>query len=239
MLHNTDQKFPIMPPDAIQDSWTGSHGETLLSQSVPAMQSMISGYEALTGKSIRAASVLDYGCGWGRLIRLLYTFVPADQIYGVDPWDESIELCERYGVRCHLALCDYVPRALPFDRSFDLIYAFSVFTHLSEKTARAVLSTLRRYIQPDGVLVITIRPRDYWIHQKYEFVAIDRMLEAHDTIGFAFTPHNREPIDGDISYGETSISLSYIENTFTDWRIAKTEYVAADPFQFQVFLRPA
>ena len=43
---------------------------------------------------------------------------------------------------------------------FDLIYAFSVFTHLSEKTAHIVLSTLRDHIADTGVLVLTIRPKE-------------------------------------------------------------------------------
>src|SRR4029077_744564 len=44
----------------------------------------------------------------------------------------------------------------------DLIYAFSVFTHLSERAAIMALTTLRRYVARGGLFVITIRPKEYW-----------------------------------------------------------------------------
>jgi trans-aconitate methyltransferase len=110
------------------------------------VRTLVSHYEAITGHALEDATVLDYGCGWGCLIRLLYNYVPHEQIYAVDPLDAAIELCRKHGVKAHLALSEYVPRSLPFACRFDLIYAFSVFTHLSEKTAHIVLSTLRDHI---------------------------------------------------------------------------------------------
>ena len=52
--------------------------------------------------------------------------------------------------------------SMPPDIVQDMIYAYSVFTHLSEKTVRAAFDTLRGYIVRDGVLLITIRPKEYW-----------------------------------------------------------------------------
>jgi 2-polyprenyl-3-methyl-5-hydroxy-6-metoxy-1,4-benzoquinol methylase len=123
---------------------------------------MVFSYTTLTNSDISMAKVLDFVCGWGRLIRLLYKLTSVDNIYGVDPWDRSIEICTNDGVKGNLALSEYVPETLPFDEQFDLIFAFSVFTHLSEKTTYKVLSTLRNYISKDGLLVITIRPREHW-----------------------------------------------------------------------------
>jgi trans-aconitate methyltransferase len=34
------------------------------------------------------ARVLDYGCGRGRLTRLLYKYIPYSRLYALDPWDE-------------------------------------------------------------------------------------------------------------------------------------------------------
>jgi 2-polyprenyl-3-methyl-5-hydroxy-6-metoxy-1,4-benzoquinol methylase len=141
---NIKSFFPSMAPDDVQDSWTGNHGIALLGQSLAFVKTLISSYVTITGNDIESAVVLDYGCGWGRLIRLLYKFVPFENIYAVDPWDRSIEQCEQHNVKANLALSQWVPRSLPFERQFDLIYAFSVFTHLSEKTVHVVLSTLRK-----------------------------------------------------------------------------------------------
>jgi trans-aconitate methyltransferase len=135
-----------MSSEKVQNAWTGNHGQPLLTQSLAFIKAMTTGYTSITGAKISDAKVLDYGCGWGRLIRLLYKLTPIDNIYGVDPWDESINECHRNNVKGHLAISDWVPKALPFNVKFNLIYAFSVFTHLSEKTTSIVLNTLRNYI---------------------------------------------------------------------------------------------
>jgi len=230
--------FPSMPSDDIQDQWTGNHGVELLALSLAFIKTLITGYRELTGKDVKSSTVLDYGCGWGRLIRLLYKYVPYDKIYGVDPWDKSIDLCRQHGVKANLAICDYVPYTLPFERQFDLIFAFSVFTHLSEKTAKTVLSTLRSYIREDGLLAITIRPKKYWLlYERGNFK--EEMYQRHEKDGFAFLPHHRKPIDGDITYGDASISSVYIEKNFPQWNLIRAITNRVDPYQTIVFLRPA
>ncbi len=231
--------FPSMPPAAVQDTWTGNQGISLLRQSTAFVRTLVSGYEAITGHAIEDATVLDYGCGWGRLIRLLYKYVAHEQIYAVDPSDTAIELCREHGVKAHLALSEYLPRSLPFARRFDLIYAFSVFTHLSEKTAHIVLSTLRDHIADTGVLVLTIRPKEYWYQRDSPGATAAAMIETHDETGFAFIPHNRLPIDGDITFGETSISLGYFGARFPQWKLARVDYNLIDVNQVILFFQPA
>ena len=229
--------FPSMASAEDQNLWTGNHGKVLLNQSLAFMKSMLVGYYEITGKDIKNAKVLDFGFGWGRLIRLLYKFVSYEQIFGIDPWENSIDICRKHGVKAHLAVSDYVPYTIPFDIQFDLIFAFSVFTHLSEKTCTVSLTTLRRYISNDGLLVITIRPRDYWlIHEKGKISS--EMFALHDKTGFAFNPHKLPPIDGDITYGDTSISIDYFKRNFTSWEIVKTVLNEEDSHQLLLFLRP-
>jgi 2-polyprenyl-3-methyl-5-hydroxy-6-metoxy-1,4-benzoquinol methylase len=234
---NIKSFFPSMASEEIQRNWTGSHGETLLRQSLAFIKTLTVGYADITGKKIRDAVVLDYGCGWGRLLRLLYKYVPIENIYGVDPWDESINICKNNGVKGNLALSDYVPITLPFEKKFDLIFAFSVFTHLSEKTAFTVLTTLREYISAEGVLALTIRPKEYWAYHKDGILA-SKMLPLHERTGFAFEPHKLKPINGDITYGDASISLEFIEKNFPNWKIARVEWGEIDPYQVIVFLQP-
>lgn len=113
-------------------------------------------------------------------------------------WRSSVER------KAHLALSEYVLRSLSFALRFDLIYAFSVFAHLSKKTAHVVLSALRDHIGDIGVLVLTIRPKEYWhLHGSGTVAAV--VIETHDETEFAFVPHNRLPIDGDITCGYAHI----------------------------------
>jgi SAM-dependent methyltransferase len=235
---NIKSWLPPMPPDEVQLQWTGASGDVLMDQSVGFVKRILSIYTEVSSTPIRNACVLDFGCGWGRLIRLLYKFCPVENIYGVDPWDKSIAICQQYGVRGHLAISDYVPRSLPFKKKFDLIYAFSVFTHLSENTTLVVSETLRRYVSDNGLFVFTIRPKKYWF-QHLNGILADSMCAAHDDRGFAFNPHEREAVDGEITFGETSMSIEYVRTHFKGWQISDVlEPPANDPLQQLVILRP-
>lgn len=229
--------FPSMASEEVQRGWTGAYGSSLLTQSVAFVKTFSSGFTEITGKTIENIKVLDFGCGWGRIIRLLYKFISFENIYAVDPWDESLKQCREHGIKAKLALSEWVPATLPFTCRFDLIYAFSVFTHLSEKTMHIALKTLRNYIANDGLLVITIRPKEYWYVHDNGTLAVD-MIKSHEEKGFAFTPHGRTPINGDITYGDTSISMDYFSEHFPQWRIVKTACNLVDQYQVILFLKP-
>lgn len=233
--------LPSMPAEETQVAWTGTSGRALLDQSLSFVRELARFYEQQTGKSLQQSTILDYGCGWGRLIRLLYKFTPPKNIYGCDAWEHSLQLCLDARVRANLKLCAEVPTSLPFEGvQFDLIYAFSVFTHLSEKTSQAVMRALRQHIAPQGLLAITIRPIEYWrAHdQKQNLVDVERMENEHRSRGFAFTPHCRPPIDGDVTYGDTSISCEYIAKNWGGWELVGDSLYPADPNQRIVFLTP-
>jgi len=232
--------IPPMPPDEVQINWTGSAGSVLMAQTVSFAQMLESDYLRLAGAPLADKVILDYGCGWGRHLRMMRRL--SDKLYGCDPWDRSIELCEQYGVDARLAISDYVPRSLPFPEvKFDLIYAFSVFTHLSEKTAKTVLASFATALGPGGLVVLTVRPETYWAYhsQAQSKVDVQKMEDDHSARGFAFTPHDRSPIDGDITYGDTSISLEYVRVHWPDWTVVHSELIPNDPFQRVVWLRPA
>ncbi|MDM0077390.1 class I SAM-dependent methyltransferase [Variovorax sp. J2P1-59] len=233
--------LPRMASDEIQRNWTGTSGYHLLQQSCAFVRSIENNYRNFSGRSLQDATILDYGCGWGRLMRLMYKYTDPSNLYGCDPWDRSIEICRESGVAGHLAVSDYLPSTLPFgDLKFDLIYAFSVFTHLSERAAATAMSACRKAISSDGIMALTIRPPAYWhAHQDSQNV-VDRhqMLRDHDTRGFAFTPHPRPAVDGDVTYGDTSMSLDYIERNWLGWSVLGVDWQLHDPYQTVVFLRP-
>jgi len=233
--------LPAMAPAQVQRDWTGSDGKPLMVQSCAFIESVTTAFQRHVRRPLDGATVLDHGCGWGRLLRLILRYTPAEKIWGLDPWDRSIELCREARIPVHLAICDYVPRTLPVgDVRFDLIFAFSVFTHLSPGCAARVMETLRAYLQPGGLLAITIRPPEYWpLHQPLPpGVTAESLLESHRDAGFAFIPHNRPAIDGDVTYGDASYSLEYVRRVWKGWRVLEARTNAVDPLQTVVFLQP-
>jgi SAM-dependent methyltransferase len=233
--------LPRMASQDVQDHWTGSHGFPLLLESCAFMRAIEVGYVRHTGKQLAGKKVLDYGCGWGRMIRLMYKFTPPENIYGCDPQDESIELCVQNGLQASFMVCDYIPKDSPFPGvKFELIYAFSVFTHLSERTAAAVIGACRESIADSGLLAITVRPATYWDLEVAANAKVDRaqMKRDHERHGFAFTPHKREAIDGEITYGDTSITIAFMKEHWPSWEVVGVDGYLQDPYQTVVFLKP-
>jgi Methyltransferase domain len=228
--------LPLMPIEEIQIQYTGAAGVTVVSQGANFIRLAIAAYEKVSVKPINQAKILDYGVGWGRLMRLMYKYVPTSQLYGVDAWSISIDLAKSLDFRCDLSLIDQYPETLPFKgKKFDLIYAFSVFTHLSPKAAHTAIRAIRPRIADDGLLVITIRPRSYWEYHPGDNT--DAMLQ-HDRVGFGYKPHNRGEVDGDTPYGDSSISLDYIAQNWTEFKIYNIEVSIADSYQIIVYLQP-
>jgi SAM-dependent methyltransferase len=230
--------LPRMASDQVQRDWTGNAGIPLLKQTLNFVRSLSYNYNRLTGRPLDEAKILDYGCGYGRIARLMYAFVGEDSFYGLDPWDRSIEICRADGLTKNFLQSEYLPDSLPVGAAkFDLIYAFSVFTHLSERATLAALGAMRKCISPDGILAITIRPEEYWQHDVHTSPAMKTELStAHRDKGFAFCPHKRAAVDGDVTYGDTSMTLDWLDSHATGWVIRGTDRSLEDPLQRYVFL---
>lgn len=233
--------LPAMAADDVQRNWTGNAGEPLLRQSAAFVRALSYNFARHTGRTLEGARVLDFGCGYGRLARLLYYFVDEPDLYGVDPWDLSIQLCHEAGLGDRFRVSEYLPTSLPVDDvRFDLLYAFSVFTHLSRRATLTSLATLRRHVADTGLLTITIRPVEYWAHDPHTTPDQRRAYMAqHRREGFAFNPHIRAAIDGDVTYGDTSLTLDWLAHEAPEWRVVGTDRSLEDPFQRYVFLAPA
>jgi 2-polyprenyl-3-methyl-5-hydroxy-6-metoxy-1,4-benzoquinol methylase len=233
--------LPRMASKEVQLRWTGAHGAPLLINSLLFAKSMEASFSRFAGRQLHGATILDFGCGWGRLLRLMLWFSHPDKIYGVDPWDKSLQICAEDGVLGSRAESDWIPNTLPFEGvQFDLVYAFSVFTHLSERTMMAAQRAIRQRIKSDGLFVITIRPVEYWDvdpisadPQKHSAV-----LAQHRERGFAFVPHDGKPVDGEVTYGDTSMTFDYIRENWASWQLRGYDHNIQDSNQITVFLTP-
>jgi len=98
-------------------------------------------------------SILDFGCGCGRVTR----FLPRGlDVTGLDIDGEAIGWCRQN--LSSIAKFDVNNPEPPLDDSdetFDLIFCVSLFTHLSLEMERAWLRELKRVLKPGGWLLIS------------------------------------------------------------------------------------
>src|SRR5262245_17478914 len=103
-------------------------------------------------------SILDWGCGCGRVVRHWRQLTGAS-LFGCDYNPYLVHWCNE-----NLPFGDFrvneLEPPLPFDdESFDLIYGLSVFTHLDEAQQLAWMADLRRVLRPGGALLLTFHGR--------------------------------------------------------------------------------
>jgi len=100
--------------------------------------------------------VLDFGCGCGRTLRWLIERYPGTQFYGADVDREAIEWCAR-NLEKGIYVNSQPEPPLPFaSRHFDVVYCFSVFTHLDERMQDMWLVEIQRILKPGGILILTV-----------------------------------------------------------------------------------
>jgi SAM-dependent methyltransferase len=120
-------------------------------------------------ENLEDVDILDVGCGVRFTQAIINCKIPIGSYTGVEVdkslinflnervatfderfkflhWNVHNAMFNREGID----ICDY--ENLPVDATFDLIWLFSVFTHLEPKDARAMLQILRRHIRPKGKL---------------------------------------------------------------------------------------
>lgn len=232
--------LPAMASDETQRNFTGNAGEPLLMQTASFVRALAYNYAALRNRSLSDAKILDYGCGYGRITRMMYYYTDPASIWSVDPWDFAVDLCRESGMLGNLAQSDYLPTSLPApERGIDVMFAFSVFTHTSRSATDAALSAMRKHIADDGLLAITIRSPEYWSADPQYAADAARLEKQHAKEGFAFVPHQRDTVEGEATYGDTSMTLEFLTANYPDWKIAKTDWAMADFHQRYVFLQPA
>jgi len=130
-------------------------------------------------------SVLDFGCGCGRVTRWWASF--PGEVAGSDLSRPAVEWC-----RANLPFARFETNGLapplPFaDASFELVYALSVFTHLTEPLQLAWRDELRRVLKPGGLLLLTTHGRSYLPrlsdHERERFEAGELVVRWRDIPG--------------------------------------------------------
>ncbi len=111
------------------------------------------------GWSFEGKRVLDFGSGAGRTLRHFAREAEIAEFWGTDIHGPSIDWIEQHlSPPFHGWRSSVGPPLGLEEGSFDLIYAVSVFTHLSDNSTSWLLE-LHRMLKPQGLLIATFMGR--------------------------------------------------------------------------------
>ena len=107
------------------------------------------------GTSIEGVgALLDWGCGCGRVLRR-WAGLPHTRVCGCDIDSRMVEWCRNNLPFAEATVTELAP-PLPYEvDTFDLLYAFSVFTHLTETLQHEWMRECLRILRPGGYLLIS------------------------------------------------------------------------------------
>ncbi len=227
--------LPGFPDISIQSRWVGSANENALDEAYRFYVNVKSSCKALGMPLHRNSKVLDFGVGWGRILRFFLKDVDDGNLFGVDIDPDILKVCEQTGMPGMLSKIDPSGPTNFDTESFDIIYAYSVFSHLPEATHLEWIKEFAKILKPGGVFIATTWPRrfiefclslnknesDYPHHpvlnEWYEalskaFPEPDSAFSAYDAGKFVYVSTLNVPL-----YGDALISKRYIKQNWNKY----------------------
>jgi ubiquinone/menaquinone biosynthesis C-methylase UbiE len=246
-------EFPRFPHSSIQNGYNGAADEEGMLRA-HGFWRYAEGYCKAIGNPLGAHSTcLDIGCGWGRITRTFARDLPPDRIHGVDIDPNAIVLCNYLGVPGKFTLTK--PGApLPYqDGSFSVVTASSVFTHLPQNTATALVGEIARVAAPGCIFVLTVEDGSFldtlatpgienndngrW-RLLARYAGQVEALRARFTAGeYVYLVTNEEAYRSSDVYGDALIPRAFIEAQWSrDFRMMAYEPACAPVYQAVVVL---
>jgi SAM-dependent methyltransferase len=171
-------------------------------------------------------SILDFGCGCGRLARMFKGH--PGKVAGCDIDGRHVDWINVH--LPHMTAVQTQPNAaLPFaDGSFDAVISISVFTHLDESSQRLYLAELARVSEPGAYLFLTTHGERAMARALdedgiFRMLAIPRADLDLAAIGMREGRHNfiLQPTghltSSDYQYGITFIPASYVKRVWSEF----------------------
>ncbi len=155
---DTIARPPLNPPQWIQEKFVGSSYETAYRE---AERFVSRAFEHWPADELSSFKVLDFGSGWGRILRLLLLRLRPEQV-----WSSDVDLSMTVLVQSTLPGVNAttnapMPPSMFRSGMFDGVTAFSVFSHLSEDAHRAWAAEFARVLKPGGKVFMTVLEDDF------------------------------------------------------------------------------
>jgi SAM-dependent methyltransferase len=137
-------------------------------------------------------SILDFGSGFGRVLRMLKAAFPEARLTATDMRRDAVDFCAS-ALGATPVYSSHDPAEIDLEGSYDLIWCGSLFTHFSPGHWSAFLPFFESLLAPDGLLVFTTLGRlqaERAVRGETGFglseEAVGQMLSDYEETGFGF-----------------------------------------------------
>jgi CBS domain-containing protein/SAM-dependent methyltransferase len=149
---------------------------------------------ASVGKT-SVASILDFACGHGRVLRMLKAVFPEARIAACDVDPDAVEFCARlFGATPFVSSED--PSDVEIEGTYDLIWCGSLLTHVDEDRWLPFLELWRDLLGESGVAVFSVHGphsvdllRDGRMPWAISPQQREQLLAGYDEDGFAYVDY--------------------------------------------------
>jgi ubiquinone/menaquinone biosynthesis C-methylase UbiE len=224
--------MPTFPPAEVQQKIHGHANAHSLRESFKFYQ-LVKQYADYADRPFSPDKTLvDFGCGWGRVARLFMHSIAPPNIVGVEPNSERVAMARQHNPMLCFLQSRRLPPLILRDGSVDYIVAFSVFSHLDEMFANAWINEFARIIKPGGIAFLTTQRRAFvdncekarqeiasgaqpdsgWVAAvARSFVDKEAYLKDYDAGIFLHSASGGKPPSLSSGYGETAVAPNYIK----------------------------
>ncbi|MBE1424582.1 2-polyprenyl-3-methyl-5-hydroxy-6-metoxy-1,4-benzoquinol methylase [Desulfomicrobium macestii] len=236
LLRDTDKfewcaALPSLPDEQFQRRFVGRAYSEAMQQAFDAVEEFRQGLARLGCQFDEDAVALDFGCGWGRISQTMYRYFRPYNIISADIQSDAVDFCFKSGLATKIIQVYDNNLHQILNESVDCIFAYSVFSHLSENAANIWIKEFVRILKPGGAIAVTTRAPSIIRHAlnllklpKQEiplhgrglieaFFDADKALEEYNDGVFVYRdyPH---PTKSGVDYGEAIIPEHYVANVW-------------------------
>ena len=153
------QNMPRFPDENTQINTTGQAGCDTLCEAYIFYEDCINRFEGSKNFNNRDKIILDFGTGWGRVLRFFLKDFEPENMIGVDINNDLLNICRSTFDFGTFIKSNAMPKLEIEDTSVDYIVGYSVFSHLSEDACSAWMEEFSRIVRPGGMVALTTRGR--------------------------------------------------------------------------------
>ena len=167
---------------------------------------------------IKNRRILEFGCGHGRLTRHISNFLNPSQLVVSDVWDNAVNFSSSEFNAMPFVISDKNPIS-NLKMRFNVIFSYSVFSHLPPVSFKSTLKHLRMILDNGGLLLFSV---------KGERFAKEKGLTLKD--GYWYNDEKNET-NNRLStelYGLMAVSQSFVETKLKEVGLRLVEFVERD-----------